>query len=76
MYKNDIISVNEYYGLKKEDIPQPTNCKTIMQYQQKDKDLIKIAQNNKDNSIQNFYGANKKYSLICRNCKIVISELL
>ena len=31
---------------------------------------------NKDNSIQNFHGANKKYSLICKNRKIVIPKQL
>ena len=45
-----------------------------MQNQQKDKDLIKIAQNNKDYSIQNFHGADKQYSLICENCKTVIPK--
>ena len=47
-----------------------------MQYQQKDKELIKIAQNNKDYSIQNIYGADKKYSLICSNRKIMIPKQL
>ena len=48
----------------------------MMQYQQKDKELIKIAQNNKDYFIQNFHGTNKKYYLICKNRKIVISKQL
>ena len=43
-----------------------------MQNKQKDIKLIKIAQNNKDYSIQNFHGADKKYSLIYKNHKIVI----
>ena len=47
-----------------------------MQHQQKEKDLIKIAQTNKGYSIQNFQGANKKYSLICKNSKIVIIKQL
>ena len=47
-----------------------------MRYQQKDKDLIKITQTNKDYSSQNFHGADKKYSLIFRNRKIVIPKLL
>ena len=42
----------------------------------KDKDLIKIAQTNKDYSIQNSHMANKTYSLVCRNCKIVIPKQL
>ena len=71
---NIIKSINEHYGLEDKDISYPTNYKTIMRYQQKDKDLIKIAQNNKDNSIQNFQGANMKYSLLCKNCKIVIPK--
>ena len=45
-----------------------------MQNQQKDKELIKITQTNEDYSIQNFHAVNKKYSLICKNCKIVISK--
>ena len=40
--------------------------------QQKDKELIKIARNNNDYSIQKFHGVDKKYSLICKNCKTVI----
>ena len=47
-----------------------------MQYQQNDKELIKIAQNNKDYSVQNFHGTNKKYSLTCKNCNIVIPKQL
>ena len=47
-----------------------------MQYQQKDKYLVKNAQNDKDDSIQNFYVANKKHSFICKNCKIVIPKQL
>ena len=39
--------MHENYGLEDEDISYPTNYKTIMQYQQKHKELIKIAQNNK-----------------------------
>ena len=47
-----------------------------MRNQQKDKEQINIAQNNKYYSIQNFQGADKKYSLICRNRKIVIPKQL
>ena len=47
-----------------------------MQYQQKDKKLIKIVENNRDYSIQNIHGANKKYSLIYKNCKIVMPKQL
>ena len=67
--KNNIKSVNEHYGLEDEDISHPTNYITIMQYQQKDKELIEITRNNKDNSMQNLHGANKKYCLICKNHK-------
>ena len=38
-----------------------------MQNQQKDKDLIKITQNIKEYSIQNFDGTNKKYSQKLQN---------
>ena len=38
--------------------------------------MLKISQNNKDYSIQNFHGANKKYSLICKNRKIVTPKQL
>ena len=74
--KNNILSINEYYGLEDEDISHSINYETIMQYQQKDKELIKIAQTNKDYSIQNFHRADKKYSLICKNRKIVIPKQL
>ena len=47
-----------------------------MQNQQKDKDLIKIAQTYKDYSILNFHEADKKYSFISKNCKIMIPKLL
>ena len=48
------------------DISHPINHKTIMQNQQKEQDLIKIAKNIKDFPIQNFHGDDKKYSLICK----------
>ena len=64
-----IKSINEHYGLEYDIISHPTNYKTIMRNQQKDNELIKIIQNNKDYSIQNFHGANNKYSLICKNRK-------
>ena len=74
--KNNIIHVNEHYGLEDEDISHPIHYKTIMQNQQKDKELISIAQNERNYSIQNFHGANTKYSLICKNHKIVILKQL
>ena len=36
-HKNNIKSINEHYGFEDEDISHPTNYKTIMQNQQKDK---------------------------------------
>ena len=56
--------MNKHYGLENEDISHPTYYKTIMQNHKKDKDLIKIVQNNKDYSIQNFHWLDKKYSLL------------
>ena len=58
--KNNIESLNEHYGLEDEYALHTTKYKTNMQKQQKDKDLINIAQNNKDYSIQNFQGTNEK----------------
>ena len=43
-----------------------------MPYEQIDKSLVETAKLNKGYSIQNFQGADKKYSLICRKHKIVI----
>ena len=74
--KNNMKSINKHYVLEDKDISHPTNNKTIMQNQQKDKEFIKIVQNNKDYSVQNFHGASKKYSLICKNRKIVIPKQL
>ena len=67
-------SINEHYGLEDEDISCSRNYKTILQDQQKDKELIKIPQINKDCSIHNFRGGNKKLFLICKNNKIVIPK--
>ena len=48
-----------------------------MSFQQKDKSLIEIAmQKPKDYSIKQFYGAGKKYSLICEKGEIMISKQL
>ena len=38
----------------------PTNYKTIMLNQQKDKDLIQIAKTDKNYSIKQFHGTGKK----------------
>ena len=61
------MSVNEHYALEDED---------ILWNQQKNTDSIKTAQYNKDYSIQNFDGVDKKYYLIFKNCKIVIPKQL
>ena len=47
-----------------------------MQFQQNDKPFIETAKLNKDYSIKRFYGADKIYSLICRNHKDVIPKVL
>ena len=47
-----------------------------MRYQQNDRPLIETDKLSKDYSIQHFHGADKKYSLICRNHEIVIHKLL
>ena len=41
-----------------------------MKNQEKDKELIKIAQNNKNYPSKNFYEENKKYSLKLQNCDL------
>ena len=45
-----------------------------MKSQQQDKTLIETAKLDKKYSIKHFHGADKKYSLICRNNKIVIPK--
>ena len=62
--KNNFKSINDHYGLDNEDISHPSNYKSIIWNQQKIEELIKIAHNNKDDSIKNTHGADKKYSLI------------
>ena len=74
--KADAQSLAEHFALEEEDILHPTNYKTIMRYQQQDKNLIKIAKQNNDYSIKHFHGADKKYSLICRKHRIVIPKQL
>ena len=65
-FKTKFKSDNDDYLLEDDNIAHPINCKTIMQ-NQKDEELIKIIQNDKDYSIQNLHGVDKKNSLICRN---------
>ena len=55
--KADAQSLAEHFALEEEDILHPTNYKTIMRYQQQDKNLIKIAKQNNDYSIKHFHGA-------------------
>ena len=74
--KNNIESINDHYGLEDEDVLHPNNYKAIMPNHHKDKELIKITKRNKNYSIQNFHLANKKYSLIGNNRKIVILNQL
>ena len=74
--KNSIEFVNEYYGLEDEDILHPTDYRTIVHHQKKDKELKKMIQTSKDYSIQNIYGVNDKNSLNYGNRKIVISKQL
>ena len=45
-----------------------------MRNQQKDKNLINIAQNYKDYSIHNFHGADKKFSLIPKQSEKQVAE--
>ena len=46
-----------------------------MRFQQKDKSLVEIAKvKPKDYSMNQLHGTGKKYSLICRNRKIVIPK--
>ena len=45
-----------------------------MRYQHKDNSLINVAKKLTDYSIKHSHGADKKYSLICRNHKIVITK--
>ena len=69
-------SLTEHFPLEKEDVLHPINYKTIMRYQQNNTPLIETAKLNKDYSIKHFYGTDKKYSLICKEHKIVIPKLL
>ena len=58
------------FFLKNEVVLHPTSFKTIMRLQQKDKYLIEIVKEKlNDNSIKQFHGVGKTYSLICRHGK-------
>ena len=73
-------SMAEHFALSDRDLPKeihPTNYKTIMSHQQKDKNLIKIIKTKpKGYSLKHFSGAGKKYSLVCYNDRIVVPETL
>ena len=75
-FKPNMSSLAEHFSLVKEDVLHPVSYKTIFQYQQNNKPLIKTAKLNKDYSIKHFHGTDKKYSLICRKNKILIPKLL
>ena len=63
-----MLSLAEYFSLEKEDIPYQVDYTFIIQYQQNNK-------SNKVYSIKYFHETGKKYSLICREHKIVIPKL-
>ena len=63
--KNINKAVNKHDGLEDEDISHPTYYKPIMQYQQRDKDIIQIVLTDNDYSMKNCHRSNKKYPLIC-----------
>ena len=75
--KAEVHALAEHFALTKEDAPEiahPTNYKTIMKFQQKDKSLLETAKKNKNFKINQFHGAGKSYSLICFNNKIVVPK--
>jgi len=77
--KAEINVLAEHFDLSNKDVPEeahPTNLKTIMHYQQNDKELIETAKKNNFFSIKQFHGAGKQYSLICFNNRIVIPKQL
>jgi len=66
--KAEVHALAKHFALTKEDAPNmahPTNYKTIMKFQQKDKSLIETAKKNKNFKVKQFHGAGKNYSLIC-----------
>ena len=68
-------SLGENFALNKEDVLHPTCFKTFMRFQQKGKSLIEIVKKQPNNDCaKQFYGAGKKYSLICKHGKIVIPK--
>ena len=69
-------SLADHLSLEQELVLDPINYKTIISYQPNHKSLIEIVNSNKDDLIKHFYGADKKYSLICRKHKILIFKEL
>ena len=70
---------SEVYNITKEEInmtKNPITYTNIAKHQQKDKNLIKLAKNNKDYSIKSFCGGGKEHHLIVHNDKIVIPKQL
>ena len=64
--KAEVHALAEHFALTKEDAPDmahPTNYKTIMEFQQKDKNLLETAKKNKKFKVKQFHGAGKTYSL-------------
>ena len=74
--KPNMPTLAEYFSLEKEDVLHRVNYITIVWYQQNSTPLVEIAKLDKDYSIKHFDGADKKYSLICRNHKLGISKVL
>ena len=75
--ESSLESLREHFAFKNENILHPTNFKTIMRFQQKDKSLIDNAKDKpKDYFIKQFHGAGKAYSLINRYKKPVIPKQL
>ena len=69
-------SLAEHNSLEKEDVLQPVSYKFEILYQQNNKPLIETEKSNKEYSIKHFHGTGKKYSLIYRKHKIIVSRLI
>jgi len=60
--KAEVHALAKHFALTEEDVPDmthPTNYKTIMKLQQKDKSLLETAKKNKNIKIKQFQGAGK-----------------
>ena len=64
----------KYFGLETKDLPKaahPIKYKTIMSYQKKERDVVKLIKARpKHYSKKEFYGPDRKYSLICFKNKL------